>query len=103
MNAENYDEEGLLLVIKTTELSGEIATLTWNWNNYSDPAKEAYELMDKVNKLFLEIPEYEQRIGSKLNEYYRNKINNAIVDLRKLLPYMKNKIKPYQSLENKVD
>ncbi len=58
MNAENYDEEGLLLVIKASELSGEIATLTWNWDNYSDPDKVAYELMDKVNKLFLEIPEY---------------------------------------------
>jgi len=41
MNAENYDEEGLLLVIKASELSGEIATLTWNWNNYSDPDKVA--------------------------------------------------------------
>ncbi len=100
---EYVDEEGLLIVIKASELSGEIATLTWNWSNYSDPAKVAYELMDKVSKLFLEIPEYEQRIDSKLNEYYRNKINNAIVDLRKLFPYMKNKIKPSQSLENKVD
>ncbi len=100
---EYADEEGLLIIIKASELSGEIATLTWNWNNHSDPVKAAYELMDKVHKLFLEIPEYEQRIGSKLNEYYRNKINNAIVDLRKLFPYMKNKIKPSQSLENKVD
>ncbi len=100
---ENFDEEGLLKVIKVSKLTGDILKLTWNWNNYSDPAKEAYELMDKVSKLFLEIPEYEQRMGSKLNEYYRNKINNAIVDLRKLLPSMKNKIKPYQSLENKVD
>jgi len=100
---EYVDEEGLLLVIKASELAGEIATLTWNWNNYSDPAKDAYELMDKVHKLFLEIPEYEQRMGSNLNEYHKNKINNAIVDLRKQIPYMKNKIKPYQSLENKVD
>ncbi len=103
MKAENYDEEGLLIVIKASELSGEIATLTWNWNNYSDPDKVAYELMDKVNKLFLEIPECEQRIGSKLNEYYRNKINNAIVDLRKLIPSLKNKIKHYESLENIAD
>ncbi len=100
---EYVDEEGLLLVIKASELAGEIATLTWNWNNYSDPAKEAYELMDKVHKLFLEIPEYEQRMGSKLNEYHRNKINNAIVDLRKLIPYMKNKIKPDEGLEKLVD
>ncbi len=55
--------------------------------------------MDRVHKLFLELPEYEQRMGSKLNEYHKNKINNAIVDLRKLLPYMKNKIKPNESLE----
>ena len=100
---EYADEEGLLIVIKASELSGEIATLTWNWNNYSDPVKEAYELMDKVHKLFLEIPEYEQRMGSKLNEYHRNKINNAIVDLRKLIPYMKNKIKPNEGLEKLVD
>jgi len=67
---EYADEEGLLLVIKASELSGEITTLTWNWKNYSNPVKEAYELMDKVHKLFLEIPEYEQRMGSKLNEYF---------------------------------
>jgi len=100
---EYADEEGLLLVIKASELSGEIATLTWNWNNYSDPVEVAYELMDRVNKLFLEIPEYEQRIGSTLNEYHKNKINNAIVDLRKLLPYMKNKIKPHENLQKLAD
>ena len=38
---EYADEEGLLIIIKASELSGEIATLTWNWNNYSDPVKEA--------------------------------------------------------------
>ena len=59
--------------------------------------------MGKGQKLFLEISEYEQRMGSKLNEYQRNKIDNAVEDLGKLIPYMKNKIKPYQSLENKVD
>ena len=100
---EYADEEGLLIVIKASELCGEIATLTWNWNNYSDPVKVAYELMDRVHKLFLEILEYDQRMGSKLNEYHKNKINNAIVDLRKLLPYMKNKIKPHESLEKLVD
>ena len=103
MNAENYDEEGLLKVIKTFELSEEITRLTWNWNNYSDPVKEAHELMGKGQKLFIEISEYEQRMGSKLSKYQRNKINNAVEDLGKLIPYMKNKIKPYQSLENKVD
>ena len=100
---ENYDEEGLLKVIKTFELSEEITRLNWNWNNYSDPIKEAHELMDKGQKLFLEISEYEQRMGSKLSKYQRNKIDNAIEDLGKLIPYMKNKIKPYQSLENVAD
>ena len=100
---EYVDEEGLLIVIKTFELSEEITRLTWNWNNYSDPIKDAHELMGKGQKLFLEITEYEQRMGSKLSNYQRNKIDNAIEDLGKLIPYMKNKIKPYQSLENKVD
>ncbi len=103
MNTENYDEEGLLKVIKTFELSEAITRLNWNWNNYSDPIKEAHELMGKGLKLFLEISEYEQRMGSKLSKYQRNKIDNAVEDLGKLIPYMKNKIKPYQSLENKVD
>ncbi len=103
MNAENYDEEGLLKVIKTFELSEQITRLNWNWNNYLDPVKEAHELMSKGQKLFLEISEYEQRMGSKLSKYQRNKIDNAVEDLGKLIPYMKNKIKPYQSLENKID
>ncbi len=100
---ENFDEEGLLKVIKTFELSEEITRLNWNWNNYSDPITEAHELMGKGQKLFLEISEYEQRMGSKLSKYQRNKIDNAVEDLGKLIPYMKNKIKPYQSLENVAD
>ena len=100
---ENFDEEGLLKVIKTFELSEKITRLNWNWNNYSDPIKEAHELMGKGQKLFLEISEYEQRMGSKLSKYQRNKIDNAVEDLGKLIPYMKNKIKPYQSLENVTD
>jgi len=103
MNAENYDEEGLLKVIKTFELSEQITRLTWNWNNNTDPIKDAHELMSKGQKLFLEISEYEQRMGSKLSKYQKNKIDNAVEDLGKLIPYMKNKIKPYQSIENKLD
>ena len=98
--AANFDEEGLLKVIKIFELSEEITRLNWNWNNYSDPVKVSHELMDKGQKLFLEISEYEQRMGSKLSTYQRNKIDNAIIDLGKLIPYMKNKIKPYESLDN---
>ena len=102
-NLDSYtDEEGLLKVIKTVELSQEITRLTWNWNNYSDPIKDAHELMDRAQKLFIEISEYEQRMGSKLGKYQQNKIDNAMVDLGKLIPYMKNKIKPYESLENIV-
>jgi len=100
---ENFDEEGLLKVIKTFELSEKITRLNWNWNNYSDPIKEAHELMGMGQKLFLEISEYEQRMGFKLSKYQRNKIDNAVEDLGKLIPYMKNKIKPYQSLENVAD
>ncbi len=48
--------------------------------------------MDKVQKLFLEIFEYEQRMDSELSKYQKNKIDNAIVELRKAIPYMENKI-----------
>ena len=96
---ECFDEESLLKVIKTSELSERIAKLTWNWDDYSDPIKEAHELMDKRQKLFIEISEYMQRMGSNLSKYQRNQINNAMEDLGKLIPYMKDKIKPYESLE----
>ena len=99
----DFDEEGLLKVIKASKLAGEITKLTWNWNNYSDPVNEANELMIKFQKFFLEISEYEQRMGSKLSEYQKNTTHNAIGNLLKLIPYMENKIKPYESLENIVD
>jgi len=98
--SEYFDEEGLLKVIKTFELSEEITRLNWSWDNHSDPVKKAHELMDKGQKLFLEIAEYEQRMGSKLSKSQRDKINDAVEDLGKLIPYMKNKIKPYNSIEN---
>ena len=97
--SENFDEEGLLKVIKAFELSEAIARLNWNWNNHSDPIKDAHELMAKSQGLFLEISEYEQRIGSKLSKIQKNKIDRAIEDLGKLVPYIKNKIKPTESLE----
>jgi len=103
LTLENYDEEGLLKVIKTFELAEKITKLNWNWNNYSDSIKQAHELMNQGQKLFLEISEYEQRMGSKLSEYQKNKIGEAVEDLGKLIPYMKNKIKPSESLENFVD
>ena len=100
---ENFDEEGLLKEIKATKLAGEITKLNWNWNNYSEPIKEAHELMNKIRKLFLEISEYQQRMGSKLSTYQKNKIDYAVDDLLKLIPYVENKIKPYEGLEKLVD
>ncbi len=52
--------------------------------------------MDKGQKIFLEISEYEQRISSKISMQQRKNIKDAIEDLGKLIPYMKNKIKPYE-------
>ncbi len=98
-NSKNFDEEGLLKVIAATKLTGEVLTLTWNWNNLSDPVKQAHELMEKIQKLFLEIFEYEQRMCSELTKYQINKIDNAIVELRKAIQHMENKIKPPESLE----
>ena len=98
MNSEYFDEEGLLKVIKAFELSEAITRLNWNWNNYSNPIKDAHELIALSQKLFIEISEYEQRMSSKLNEYQKNKIHNAIEDLGKVLPYIKNKIKPTENL-----
>ncbi len=99
---EHFDEEGLLIDIKSSKLAGKITKLTWNWNNYSEPIKEAHELTNKVRKLFLETSEYEQRMGSKLSAYQKNKIDYAVDDLLKLIPYMENKIKPYEGLEKLV-
>ncbi|MFZ0183934.1 MAG: hypothetical protein WBV92_08290 [Nitrosotalea sp.] len=92
--SEYFDEEGLLKVIKIFELSGEISKLNWGWNNHTDPIRKAHELMDKGQKLYVEISEYEQRIGPKLAIQQKKNIEDAMEDLGKLIPYMKNKIKP---------
>ena len=55
--------------------------------------------MEKSQKFFIEISEYEQRVGDKLTTYQKNKIHSAVEDLGKLVPYMKNKIKPTEILE----
>jgi len=94
MSSEYFDEEGLLKVIQAFELSEAIARLNWNWNNNSNPIKDAHELISKCQKLFIEISEYQQRIGTKLSMQQKNKIDNAMEDLGKLIPYIKNKIKP---------
>ena len=102
MVAEKFDEEALLKVIHAFELSEKITKLTWNWDNYSDSVIQAHELMNEGQKLFVEIAEYRQRMGSNLNESQKNKLDEAVEDLGKLIPYMKNKIKPSKILE-KVD
>jgi len=99
MGLEYFDEEGLLKVIKAFELSEAITKLNWNWNNYSNPIKVAHEIIYTSQKLLVEISEYEQRLGSKLSETQKNQINNAVEDLGKLISYIKNKIKPSESLD----
>ncbi len=94
-----FDDEGLLKVIHAFELSEKITKLTWNWNNYPDSIEQAHELMSEGQKLFVEISEYEQRMGSNLSMYQKNKIDDAVDDLGNLIPYMKNKIKPSEILE----
>lgn len=91
---EYFDEEGLLIVIRIFELSGDISKLTWGWSNHSNPIRKAHELMDKGQKLHVEILEYEQRMGTKLDMRQKKNIEDAIEEMEKLIPYMKNKIKP---------
>ncbi len=97
---ENFDEEGLLKEIQVSELALKISKLSFKWNNYSDPVKEAHVLMDDVRKLSLEISEYEHRMTSTLGDYQRNIIYDSMEDLGKLIPSMKHKIKHFESLEN---
>lgn len=94
--SEYFDEEGLLKVIKIFELSEEITKLNWGWSNLSEPVKKAHDLMRMGQKLFLEISEYEQRIGSKISIQQRKNIEDAIEDLGKLVSHMKNKIRPHE-------
>jgi len=101
MALENFDEECLLKDINCSKLSAAITKLTFSWNNNSNPIKEAHELMDRYRKLSLEILEYEQRMGSKLSENQRNKLDNSMEDLAKVIPYMENKIMPSEILETK--
>jgi hypothetical protein len=93
---EYFDEEGLLKVIKIFELSGEISKLTWGWDNHPDPIRRAHELMNRGQKLYVEISEYEQRSGPKLGIQQKKNIEDAMEDMEKLIPYMKNKIKPQE-------
>ena len=101
MAIESFDEECLLKDINCSKLSAAITKLTFSWNNNSNPVKEAHELMDRYRKLSLEILEYEQRMGSKLSENQRNKLDNSMEDLAKVIPYMENKIVPSEILETK--
>ena len=89
--------------IKLSELALKISKLTFGWKNHSDPETEAPILLGMVRKLSIDISDYEERMGSNLSEYQRNKIYNAMEELEKLIPYMKNKIKITESSENMLD
>jgi len=103
MSSENFDEEGLLKDIRASELAGAITTLTWNWDSYPDASNEAHKLLDQVRHLFLEISEYDQRMGSKLTKYQRNQIINSVEDLKKQIPFLKRKIEATIAVEEKSD
>jgi len=91
---EYIDEEGLLKLINIFELSREITKLNWGWDEHSDPTNKAHELLVKGQKLFLEISEYRQRMGSKISTRQRRDIENEIEGMGRLISYLKNKIKP---------
>ncbi len=97
---EHFDEEGLLKTIKIFELAAEITKLNFGWDDHPNSIQKAHELMIEGQKLFVEITEYEQRIGTGLNILQKGQIEDAIHDLQKLIPYMKNKIKPSDNLGN---
>ena len=99
MDSGNFDEEGLLKNIELSELALKISKLTFGWDKQTGAMKKANDLMSEVRKISLEISEYEQRMGSSLGEYQRNTIYNSMEDLEDLIPYMKKKIKPAESLE----
>ncbi len=103
MHSENFDEEALLIEMKLSELALKISKLTFGWKNHSDPETEAPKLLNMVRKLSLDITEYEHRMGSDLSDYQKNKIYNAMDELEKLIPYLKNKIKISESSENTLD
>jgi len=101
MSYENFDEECLLKDINCSKLSAAITKLTFSWDSYTNPIEEAHMLMNRYRKLSLEILEYEQRMGSKLSKYQRNKLDISMEDLAKVIPYMENKIEPSAILEKK--
>ncbi len=103
MSSENFDEEGLLKDIRASELAGAVTTLVWNWDSYPEAADDAHKLMDQVRHLFLEISEYDQRMGSKLTKYQRNQIIDSVEDLKKLIPFLKRKIEATIAVEEKFD
>ena len=101
MGLENFDEECLLKDINCSKLSASITKLTFSWDSYTNPGEKAHELMNRYRKLSLEILEYEQRMGSTLTEYQKNKLDISMEDLAKVIPYMEKKIVPSAILEKK--
>ena len=56
--------------------------------------------MVKGQKLFLEISEYRQRMGSKISSRQRKDIEDVIEGMGKLVTYLKEKIKPSELIIN---
>ncbi|MDX1595844.1 MAG: hypothetical protein R3327_02780 [Nitrosopumilaceae archaeon] len=97
---QEIDEEGLLKNMEISELALKISKLIFGWKNHSEPVIQAHKLMKEVQRVSLEISEYEYRMGTKLSDYQRNLIYNSIEEVEKLIPYLKKKVNPSQSIEN---
>lgn len=103
MKKPAFDEEGLLKYMEISELALKISKLTYGWENHSDPLTQAYKLMNKAQKISVEVSEYQQRMGSNLTEYQKSLIYNSLEDLEKLIPYLKKKITATTGVENILD
>ena len=101
--SENFDEGGLLIDIKISELALKITKCTFGWSNFPEPIKEAHILLDLSRKLSLEISGYENKMDSNLSEYQRNIIYNSMDDLEKLMSNMKNKIDKKSNDDNSYE
>ncbi len=89
--------------MEISELALKISKLTYGWENHSEPLTQAYRLMNKAQKISLEVSEYQQRMGKDLTDYQKSLIYNSLDDLEKLIPYLKKKIQASTSIENISD
>lgn len=97
---EYFDEEGLIKQMELSELTLKISKLSYSWEDRVEPFKEAHYLINQVQRISLEISEFQERMETRLSDYQRNLIYNALEDLEKLIPYLKRKIKSVEGIEN---